>query len=415
MLIFVEQFEFTQTARMKETIALANHLFSLKLNGFRSCIRQSNLVKEITNRHKLNRPFHLNVIEAACCGSFKETGHSRVLADMLKFPAIQSSFLKTFLGLNIDKVLSVTDETDRIDVALQGKDIFVIIENKVNGAIEQKSQVYRYVHKIGIKKHKKDLSQIYVVYLNPTNRTQPSEYSLCDEKGKHNVFDALGKDHWRVLSYKNDITDWLRKISKDRLIQSEPHIHSALDQYIDYLEQKFHTSQLDKEMNNEIKNLLLQELQIENKSLSEQLDALKDQKTKADELITHIDTLIKTLKDEDSHNLMLEWQKQIEQNGIALKHDDHSFGVQLKNNVWLGIMDGSEDSWEHAPFWGFKYESYVKGAMPELYQDVKRILNSANIKTYEEDSWRWIAWEYSKDGVQEFLSLYNSAKQLGLL
>lgn len=414
MLIFVEQFEFTQTARMKETIALANHLFSLKLNGFRSCIRQSNLVKEIMNRHKSNRPFHLNVIEAACCGSFKETGHSRVLADMLRFPAIQSSFLKTFLGLSTDEVLSVTNETDRVDVALQGKDIFVIIENKVNGAIEQKSQVYRYVHEIGMGIHKKDLSQIYVVYLNPTNRTPPSKYSLCDENGENDVFDALGKGYWRVRSYKNDITDWLRKISKDRLIQSEPHIHSALDQYIDYLEQKFHTSLLDKEMNNEINNLLLQELQIENKSLAEQLDALKDQQDKANELLAAIDTLIKTLKDEDSHNLMREWQKQIEQNGIALNPDDHSFGVQLKNNVWLGIMDGS-DSWKHVPYWGFKYESNMKDAMPELYQDVKGILNLANIKPDPEEDSDWIAWGYSKDGVHQFLSLYNSAKQLGLL
>ena len=71
-------------------------------------------------------PFHINVIEAACHGKFKETGHSRVLADLLRHPNIQHSFLSTFLGityvdeeLDIENIADVTAETDRVDVALK--------------------------------------------------------------------------------------------------------------------------------------------------------------------------------------------------------------------------------------------------------------------------------------------------------
>ena len=98
-------------------------------------------VSDIIARHLSRRPFHLNVIEAACHGRFKETGHSLVLADMLSHPAIQSSFMEQFLGLNLN-YMEVTAETDRVDVALKGKDIFVIVENKVNAAVEQNCQVY---------------------------------------------------------------------------------------------------------------------------------------------------------------------------------------------------------------------------------------------------------------------------------
>ena len=235
---------------MKGTIILSNRLFQYKVDGLKNGISLSRLVSDVVARHLSNRPFHLNVIEAACHGRFKETGHSLVLADMLRHPLIQASFLDTFLGIKHDE-LEVTAETDRVDVALKGKDLFIIVENKVNAAEEQKNQVYRYIHEIGVEKYHYDISQIYVVYLNPTNRNLPSEYSLCDENNKNNVFEELGEDHYTVQSYKNDITKWLRNIS----LTDEPHINSALDQYIDFLENKFHTSPLDKIMNNELNNI----------------------------------------------------------------------------------------------------------------------------------------------------------------
>ena len=83
---------------MVEVIRLSNRLFQCKLDGLHECIMFSNQVSDIMVRHFAQRPFHLNVIEAACRGRFKETGHSLVLADMLKHPYIQFSFLDTFLG-----------------------------------------------------------------------------------------------------------------------------------------------------------------------------------------------------------------------------------------------------------------------------------------------------------------------------
>lgn len=396
---------------MIDTLRLSNQLFQYKLDGLCDNIILSNQVSDVIQKHLAIRPFRLNVIEAACHGRFKETGHSLVLADMLKHPKIQASFLERFLGIQHD-FMKVTAEKDRVDVALKGEDIFIIVENKVNSAGEQENQVYRYVHEIGEDKYGYDLSQIYVVYLNPTDQTPPSDYSLCDENGENNVFEAIGEDHYAIQSYKYDITSWLRRLS----IEGEPHINSALDQYIDFLETKFHNSPLDKNMNNEIKQLILKELAIEGKSFEEQMDALNNQSKKVAELSTALEELKIELKKAESHRVMREWQNQVVQKlNIELKHDEHSFGILLKNNVWLGIWDGYDDKkFGYKPYWGVQCDSYKPGNMPEIEKQIEELLKIADIRKSESEN-GWIAFYTTQKGVERFISLYNAAKSLMLI
>ncbi|MBP5365398.1 MAG: PD-(D/E)XK nuclease family protein [Bacteroidales bacterium] len=381
-------------------------------------IKYGQEVSEIIKSDHSHRPFRLNVIDAACRGRFKETGHSLVLADMLRYPSIQSSFLETFLGLRHD-FLEVKPEEKveegSMDVTLKGEDIFIIVENKVNAAKEQERQVYRYVHNIEKKGY--SLSQIYVVYLNPTNRSRPSNYSLCDEKNEHNVFEKLGDDHFRVLSYKYDITTWLRKIQKQKSINDEPNINSALDQYIDFLENKFQTSPLDKAMNRKINDYLLKELKIEDKTLKEQIEDLVNLRNNTDKLLKAIDNL----KADKSNKLIEEWKNTIEQKlGIKLLHDEHSFGVRLNNGVWLGVWDGeyqNSKSKEFPTYWGFQYNSKD---MDELYNQeintlIKTLIEKAGIKDDSKPETDWIAWHTTNNGVDEFISLYKGAEKMGLL
>lgn len=402
----------------KTLLLLSNNLFQYKLDGFKLGLSFSDQVNGIIKKHEARRPFHLNVIEAVCHGNFRETGHSLVLADMLKHHAIQSSFLERFLNLKYD-ALEVTAERDRVDVALKGNGIFVIIENKVNAAEEQKSQVYRYVHEIGMDKYGYKLSEIYVIYLNPRTHDNPSEYSLCDENNENNVFEALGEEHYKVLSYKYDIIDWLRGIS----IPNEPHIESALDQYLDFLENKFHTTLLDTEMNKDIREFLLKELQIESKSLEEQISALGSQYEKTAELLSSIDSLKIELRKELSHDMIEEWQKRIETEKlpeIQLNKEEHSFGIQLKNKVRLGIWDGF-DSTDLLPYWGFQYKQDNKENIQEVYGQIDELLEKAGMEIESPSTDRstvWIAWktiEKGKDGVECFISLFKAAKEMNLL
>ena len=393
---------------MKETLRISNLLFQYRLNYYKNGIRLSDRVHQIIKTHLDKIPFHLNVIEAACRGRFKETGHSLILANLLKHPIIQSSFIKTFLNIQ-HEYMHVTAEKNRIDVALKGKDIFVIIENKVNDAEEMENQIYRYVNEIGIKKYGFTLPQIYVIYLNPTTRTLPSPYSLCDKNKENNVFEALEKEHFKVLSYKYDIIDWLRKLS----IENEPHIASALDQYIDFLENKFYTSPIYQNMNKEIKDFILKELHIEGLTLQEQITALKNEHEKVTTLLDSIEDLRIELRKEESNRLMREWQSEIEKE-ISLSQDEHSFGIQLKNQVWLGVWDGY-DAKNNLPYWGFQLENYKKIEMPDLLESIKKIIEKSNIEHYHTDEKDFIAWCTTNEGVSRFLSLYEAAKESEML
>lgn len=393
---------------MKETLRISNLLFQYRLNYYKNGIRLSERVHQIIKPHLDRIPFHLNVIEAACRGRFKETGHSLILANLLKHPVIQSSFIKNFLNIQ-HEYMHVTAEKNRIDVALKGKDIFVIIENKVNDAEEMENQIYRYVNDIGIKKYGFTLPQIYVIYLNPTNRTLPSPYSLCDKNKENNVFEVLEKEHFKVLSYKYDITDWLRKLS----IENEPHIASALDQYIDFLENKFYTSPIYQNMNKEIKDFILKELHIEGLTLQEQITALKNEQEKVKTLLDSIENLRIELRKEESNRLMREWQSEIEKE-ISLSQDEHSFGIQLKNQVWLGVWDGY-DAKNNLPYWGFQLENYKKIEMPDLLESIIKLIEKSNIKHYHTDEKDFIAWCSTNEGVSRFLSLYEAAKESEML
>lgn len=84
---------------MKETLRISNLLFQHRLNYYKDGISLSEQVHQITKTHLDKMPFHLNVIKAACRGRFKETGHSLVLANLLKHPVIQSSFIKNILNI----------------------------------------------------------------------------------------------------------------------------------------------------------------------------------------------------------------------------------------------------------------------------------------------------------------------------
>lgn len=393
---------------MKEALRISNLLFQYRLNYYKNGIRLSERVHQIIKTHLDKLPFHLNVIEAACRGRFKETGHSLVLANLLEHPVIQSSFIKNFLNIQ-HEYMHVTAEKNRIDVALKGKDIFVIIENKVNDAEEMENQIYRYVNEIGIKKYGFTLPQIYVIYLNSTTRTLPSPYSLCDKNKENNVFEALEKEHFKVLSYKYDITDWLRKLS----IENEPHIASALDQYIDFLENKFYTSPIYQNMNKEIKDFILKELHIEGLTLQEQITALKNEHEKVTTLLDSIEDLRIELRKEESNRLMREWQSEIEKE-ISLSQDEHSFGIQLKNQVWLGVWDGY-DAKNNLPYWGFQLENYKKIEMPDLLESIKKIIEKSNIEHYHTDEKDFIAWCTTNEGVSRFLSLYEAAKESEML
>lgn len=98
-----------------------------------------------------NQPLRINVIYYAARGQLKETAHCMILAGLFQEKVILDDFLETFMPSSYKGGSSnyeINRELYHIDVSLENKSNYIIIENKVNDAAEQQSQIFRYVNEV---------------------------------------------------------------------------------------------------------------------------------------------------------------------------------------------------------------------------------------------------------------------------
>lgn len=220
----------------------------------------SRLAGEIRKEEMTCMPLHINVIMIAAKGKLKETAHSEILQYLLKKQEILDSFALNILGLKNQK-LSVNDvrpaEKDRIDVSIYSKRICVIIENKINNAVEQIGQIYRYVQLAKEEGYHDD--EIIVLYLNSSHWEKPSDKSMTKNGEGLERIPAIIEDNLIVKDYAHDIYNWVKNLSLI-LPPMEEYINSALHQYIDYLEEYFYLSDKFTTMKEKIKSIIESEI-----------------------------------------------------------------------------------------------------------------------------------------------------------
>ena len=385
-------------------------------------------IETIVAKDMYELPFSINVIDSAARGRLKEIAHSMVLAGILTYPEFQNSFLTNFLGISVSKPMKVIievptknnevskalDKNDpdwKIDILLYDDSHYIILENKVNDAKETPYQIYKYVYGSDrLSKH--DISQVYVVYLNNLDNAFPSEQSYCFNGV--NVREQLGA-RFIVSSFRQDIYAWIASISKDIKPDVEPHIYSALDQYIDYLESKFKLSTKYKKMNEDIKGYLFSKYNLENADNKEKIQSLNDALNQVKSLSERINNVITSLYEEESNKSMKDCQNQFEKNypNVSIGHDEHSFGFKLKNDIWCGVWDSHYISEaKDQPVWAFQ----TKNVNDTKKSDVKKILEKSNMESMaHSDKKGWIAWGSSQHIFDKISKLFNSAKALNLI
>lgn len=180
-------------------------------------------------------------------------------------------------------------DKNRIDLTIKGKNFFLIIENKVNGAQEQKKQVDRYVD-IASKIYPS--KEIYVLYLNQDGYTYPSEYSLSSK-----VKMKLGKN-FICKNYKVDILNWLYSVNRIIPFDTEQQLKSSIVVYIGYLEEYFGNSKRQIIMNNKLDKLIVEQLKLDNKSTSEKLQVIEDELENVQKLCERLEFLQEQYQEE---------------------------------------------------------------------------------------------------------------------
>ena len=276
---------------LTKTLSLVEDLTNLYTCELSNTIALSDVVKQIRQDELSKLPFHINVIESAVRGRLRETGHSRILVDLLQHPTLQRSFIKRFLDIDlpfmqVDREIGSMES--HIDVALSDDKHFIIVENKVNDAEEQPHQVYRYVHDIGQEIKGMDIEDIYVIYLNSRANTPPDIQSLCNGNPDTDVRNFL-KDRFVIGSFADDIIDWLQ----DMPALDEPFLQSAIHQYLDYLQRYFETTNEYNDMKEKIKQAIAEGLEITpSMTAQDRINRLKEQLDSINVLKENIDIML---------------------------------------------------------------------------------------------------------------------------
>lgn len=173
-----------------------------------------------------------------------ENAHTRVLVALLKIPFVCRSFLQYlhkkfpsanewFNGCDAEPT-KVSCFSDYVDAAITVGRKTAIIENKINGAEDQDSQIDRYVTAKASASRSED---ILVFYLTLDGS---KEVSACSFDKSKNILKYQGPEspgRFLAINYRDHILDWLQNYLRFSVhsLLDQPILYCGVVQYIDYL------------------------------------------------------------------------------------------------------------------------------------------------------------------------------------
>ncbi len=182
-------------------------------------------------------PYHINIIREL---HDNENAHSRILMQLLRYkdgdryPILESFIQNMGTVGNIEPEIDIntpqiTNERERIDGLIEETNKYaIIVENKIWGAADQNNQIERYVD--AVIRHGIPEERIFVIYLTKDGLKLVSDWSLT-EKTKE-----ILQERFIPMNFKHHILPWLKEEVLPNCKMKEEFLHSAVHQYIDYLE-----------------------------------------------------------------------------------------------------------------------------------------------------------------------------------
>lgn len=206
-----------QNLRKDETIAM-----SAMIKTASSCLKFNKELNEKTSE-QYNPLLYFNI---------RETLNSRILADLLnpkhkhgQKDLFLSEYLKSIqMEYNEADIWDVRCESENVDIVLttsKPKRV-VVIENKINGAVDQPNQLYRY-YQLKIEQHyadeeKKEHPERYkIVYLTKQAEKKCSDNSIFSKDGKGRVPEELIVNQTFKSDIKNILENCLTGMDKDNI------------------------------------------------------------------------------------------------------------------------------------------------------------------------------------------------------
>ena len=243
---------------------------------FRAMEHEINWFELVDELQKLEEklPYHINLIQML---GAKENTHTKILVKLLQYkengnyPILQSflNYISENYGISPFFVQNpqIKREKEHIDSLIIDKDKIgnryaIIIENKINWAPDQDMQIERYIKSVNGGSYNIPLKNIFVIYLTSNGTKKVSEQSFTRIAKEYLDFTENSQGRFIPMSYRYDILPWLKNSVLPNCKMKEEYLVSTLQQYIDYFEKRFGLCQIDKEINNMEKDLLLSRMGI---------------------------------------------------------------------------------------------------------------------------------------------------------
>mgnify|MGYP002619867619 CR=1 FL=1 len=382
-------------------------------------LQMSTEIGDIREEELSKMPLHINVITISAVGKLKETAHSSILQHLIRHQTVLDSFMKSIMGIDKVRVHSKSvrkAEQDRIDVSIYDRDICVIIENKVNGTVEQPGQIFRYVQLALEAGYQEE--QIRVLYLNSNHHEKPTDFSLTENGENLNRISKTIEDNIIVRDYAHDIYEWIKELSPI-IPNSEKYLISALHQYQDYLEEYFFLTDKFQHMRQRIKTVIaeniLKGLSDDNDAdFSQRIESLSEASENLQQLIDAVNELKGTysVRKEAAHIQTELAKSDLELIDLAdFGYDQQNFGVRISINGKCGYIAYGYGGKEYIGF-AFETASLTKTEINYLNRIFKKF---GKVNYREEDIWKcWTCWNYIGETslLNEFSNFVQYVKDL---
>lgn len=296
---------------------------------------------ECYHRIRKKLPYHINVIDEL---HVNENANSRILASLLLYEINGDySLLKSFIeyclrdwNINVSQP-QVTSEQMRIDLLVKEKGKYAIIfENKIYDAILQKNQIARYIQKLRQEGYKDE--QIYVVFLPPyyyepdiCSWHEPKQCCNSCERIECSINSAPKlreefRERYKVVTFREDIISWLKEDVIPNCKQKEVYLYTAAMQYLDYLEGYFDLRTINKKMNMELEQFLIEKLKLSEMSVEDKLKVLDEKTEGMNRLLNHMNAIKDSIRKELVIADVEKWKPYIDK----IRNDLSSVGKNLQ-------------------------------------------------------------------------------------
>ena len=164
------------------------------------------------NNFKENYPF--NIFELISDIYYRENFHSDIIAKLFENEIVLKNFLD-FIGVDKSKYenYEVEREESKIDILIKTEKNCIIVENKLNWAVDMPEQLFRYYNEC---KNNKKLEVDKIVYLSPNSFKKPTEDSV-KEIPKELIKTIIGYD-----GENNDFYTMVLQKSLEEMNNKEP-------------------------------------------------------------------------------------------------------------------------------------------------------------------------------------------------